>query len=114
MDRARGFATKLQALGCRFALDHFGAGFGSFYYLKHIPFDYVKIDGEFIRNLPASSTDQLILDSIVQMSMGSASTPLPSSSATRRPSRLLKDSRVDYAQGFSLGKPRPVSEALSL
>jgi EAL domain-containing protein (putative c-di-GMP-specific phosphodiesterase class I) len=70
MDRARGFATRLRALGCGFALDDFGAGFGSFYYLKHIPFDYVKIDGEFIRNLPASSTDQLILDSIVQMSKG--------------------------------------------
>ncbi len=88
MARARGFATTLQSLGCRFALDDFGAGFGSFYYLKHIPFDYVKIDGEFIRNLPVSKTNQLILDSIVQMSTrASGSTRSRSSSAIKR---LLK------------------------
>ena len=67
---ARTFAARLTDVGCGFALDDFGAGFGSFYYLKYLPFDYVKIDGEFIRNLPGSSTDQLILDSIVQMCRG--------------------------------------------
>jgi diguanylate cyclase (GGDEF)-like protein/PAS domain S-box-containing protein len=113
MDRARGFATQLRALGCRFALDDFGAGFGSFYYLKHIPFDYVKVDGEFIRNLPASSTDQLILDSIVQMSRGLGKHTIAECVGDAATVELLKESRVDYAQGFYLGKPRPVAEALS-
>jgi diguanylate cyclase (GGDEF)-like protein/PAS domain S-box-containing protein len=111
MDRARGFATKLRTLGCGFALDDFGAGFGSFYYLKHIPFDYVKIDGEFIRNLPSSSTDQLILDSIVQMSKGLGKHTIAEFVGDSETVQVLKEHGVDYAQGYYLGKPRPVSEA---
>jgi diguanylate cyclase (GGDEF)-like protein len=113
MDRGRGFATKLQSLGCLFALDDFGAGFGSFYYLKHIPFDYVKIDGEFIRNLPASSTDQLILDSIVQMSRGLGKHTIAEFVGDSETVAVLKEHGVDYGQGFHLGRPRPVSEVLA-
>jgi diguanylate cyclase (GGDEF)-like protein/PAS domain S-box-containing protein len=113
MDRARGFATRLRALGCGFALDDFGAGFGSFYYLKHIPFDYVKIDGEFIHNLPASSTDQLILDSIVQMSKGLGKHTIAEFVGDRETVEVLKAHGVDYAQGYHLGRPRPVAEALA-
>ena len=112
MDRARSFASSLTKIGCRFALDDFGAGFGSFYYLKHIPFDYVKIDGEFIRNLPASSTDQLILDSIVQMSNGLGKRTIAEFVGDHETVELLKQHGVDYAQGYHLGRPRPVTEAL--
>jgi diguanylate cyclase (GGDEF)-like protein/PAS domain S-box-containing protein len=113
MDRARGFATRLRALGCGFALDDFGAGFGSFYYLKHIPFDYVKIDGEFIHNLPASGTDQLILDSIVQMSKGLGKHTIAEFVGDRETVEVLKAHGVDYAQGYHLGRPRPVADALA-
>ena len=113
MDRARGFATRLRALGCGFALDDFGAGFGSFYYLKHIPFDYVKIDGEFIHNLPSSSTDQLILDSIVQMSKGLGKHTIAEFVGDGETVEVLKAHGVDYAQGYHLGRPRPVAEALA-
>jgi diguanylate cyclase (GGDEF)-like protein/PAS domain S-box-containing protein len=113
MDRARGFATRLRTLGCGFALDDFGAGFGSFYYLKHIPFDYVKIDGEFIHNLPASSTDQLILDSIVQMSKGLGKHTIAEFVGDAETVEVLKVHGVDYAQGYHIGRPRPVAEALA-
>jgi diguanylate cyclase (GGDEF)-like protein/PAS domain S-box-containing protein len=112
MDRAYGFASRLRAIGCGFALDDFGAGFGSFYYLKHLPFDYVKIDGEFIRNLPASSTDQLILDSIVQMSKGLGKRTIAEFVGDDDTVQVLKQHGVDYAQGYHVGKPRPVATAL--
>ncbi len=113
MDRARGFASTLHSLGCGFALDDFGAGFGSFYYLKHIPFDYVKIDGEFIRNLASSSTDQLIVDSIVQMSRGLEKRTIAEFVGDEETVDVLKAHGVDYGQGFHLGRPRPVSETLA-
>jgi EAL domain-containing protein (putative c-di-GMP-specific phosphodiesterase class I) len=65
IEHARALSLQLRALGCELALDDFGAGFASFYYLKHLRFDYLKIDGEFISNLCATPTDQLVVKAIV-------------------------------------------------
>src|SRR6202035_2424583 len=65
MGRARAFCEGVQALGCAVALDAFGSGFGSFQYLKHLPFDFLKIDGDFIRGLPGSHTHQLVVKALV-------------------------------------------------
>ena len=70
MEQARAFAERLTRLGCRFALDDFGAGFSSFYYLKYLPLDYLKIDGDFIRSLTSSVTDQLVVKSMVDIARG--------------------------------------------
>jgi diguanylate cyclase (GGDEF)-like protein/PAS domain S-box-containing protein len=112
MNHAVKFAAQLNELGCRLSLDDFGAGFGSFYYLKYIPFDFVKIDGEFIRQLPSSPTDQLILDSIVQMSRGLGKRTIAESAADQETVEILRARGVDLAQGYHLGRPRPVDVAL--
>ena len=67
---AREFADRLRALGCSFSLDDFGAGFGSFYYLKYLPFHDLKIDGEFITHCLSNPTDQLVIDAVVTLARG--------------------------------------------
>jgi EAL domain-containing protein (putative c-di-GMP-specific phosphodiesterase class I) len=110
MDQARRFVARLTDIGCRFALDDFGAGFGSFYYLKYLSLDYLKIDGEFIRNLPASATDQLILKAIVQMAEGLGKQTIAEFVGNKETLRLLREYGVHYAQGYHVGRPRPLAE----
>ncbi|MDX6638939.1 MAG: hypothetical protein QOJ01_2450, partial [Solirubrobacterales bacterium] len=67
MDEARRLATTVRELGCRFALDDFGAGFGSFYYLKHFQVDLLKIDGEFVRGIINSEIDKRMVGAMVEI-----------------------------------------------
>jgi EAL domain-containing protein (putative c-di-GMP-specific phosphodiesterase class I) len=110
IERARRFAERLAELGCAFALDDFGAGFGSFYYLKHLPFDYLKIDGDFIRQLPASKADQLTVKAIVQIAHGLGKRTVAEFVGDEQTVRLLHRYGVDYAQGYHVAKPQSVRE----
>jgi diguanylate cyclase (GGDEF)-like protein/PAS domain S-box-containing protein len=105
---AKEFARQMHDLGCGFALDDFGAGFASFYYLKHLSFDLLKIDGEFIRNLPSSPTDQLVVRSVVDIATGLGKSTVAESVGDQATVDLLRAYGVDYAQGFFLGKPGPL------
>ena len=108
VDRAKQFARELRALGCSFALDDFGSGFASFYYLKHLEFDYLKIDGEFIKNLPSSETDQLVVRSLVQIATGLGRKTIAEFVGDEETVQILREYGVDFAQGFHLGKPQPL------
>ena len=108
VDRARDFARQLSNLGCEFALDDFGAGFASFYYLKHLQFDYLKIDGEFIKDLPSSHTNQVIVKSVVQMAQGLGKKTIAEFVEDEPTLDLLRDYGVDYAQGYHIAKPAPL------
>ncbi len=106
MRRAREFCAGVQALGCSIALDDFGAGFGSFQYLKHLPFTLLKIDGEFIRGLMRSRTDQLVVKAIVQLARGLGRSTIAEFVGDPATLGLLRLMGVDYGQGYELGRPR--------
>ena len=110
--RAQHFAARLADLGCRFALDDFGAGFGSFYYLKHLPFDYLKIDGEFVRHSAVDATDQLVIQAVVDIARGLGKRTIAEHVGDRETAELLHRMGVDHAQGFHLGEPAPLGDWL--
>jgi diguanylate cyclase (GGDEF)-like protein/PAS domain S-box-containing protein len=108
VDRARMLATQLGELGCEFAVDDFGAGFASFYYLKHLAFDFVKIDSEFITQLRDNTTNQLVVKSIVDITRGLGKRTIAECVGDRETVELLQHFGVDYGQGFYLGEPEPI------
>ena len=110
VDRARRFAHALAELGGEFALDDFGAGFASFYYLKHMVFDYVKIDGEFIRSLPDSHVNQLVVKSVVGIAAGMGKRTVAEFVGDEATMDLLRGYGIDYAQGFYLARPRAIED----
>ena len=112
--RARAFADRLGALGCRFALDDFGAGFGSFYYLKHLPFDFLKIDGEFVRHCAASSVDRVIISSLVGVANGLGKRTIAEYVDDQATIDLLRELGVDLAQGYGIGKPAALEQWLGV
>ena len=107
---ARRFAERLTQLGCRFALDDFGAGFGSFYYLKHLPFDYLKIDGEFVSGCLGNRTDQLVIEAVVRIARGLGKETVAEFVSDPQLEQFVRSQGVDYAQGFHVGRPVPVAE----
>ncbi|HXW58419.1 MAG TPA: EAL domain-containing protein [Solirubrobacteraceae bacterium] len=105
MRRARDFCAGAQRLGCAIALDDFGAGFGSFQYLKHLPFTYLKIDGGFIRGLTSSRTDQLVVSALVQLAHGMGRRTIAEFVADSPTLQMVAEHGVDLAQGYAIGPP---------
>ena len=109
VNQAAEFIRRLKGLGCKFALDDFGVGFSTFYHLKHLPVDYLKIDGDFIRDLANEPLDQHIVRSIVQIAQAMDIQTIAECVEDETTLRLLRDYGIDYAQGFVIDRPRPVS-----
>jgi diguanylate cyclase (GGDEF)-like protein/PAS domain S-box-containing protein len=112
IDRARELASELRELGCRFALDDFGSGFASFSYLKHLDFDYLKIDGEFIRHLSRTPTDQLVVRAVVEIARGLDTQTVAEFVGDDPTVELLRSMGIDYGQGYHLGRPGPLELVL--
>jgi len=111
-EAAAGFADRLTEFGCQVAIDDYGAGFGPFHYLKSIPFDLIKIDGSFVRDMPNSDADQLTVQAIVQVAHGLGKTTIAEYVQDDVTIQMLREYGVDMAQGYHLGRPVDVAEAL--
>lgn len=109
-DRAQAFAHRMKQAGCCFALDDFGAGFGSFARLKRLTFDYVKIYGEFVAAAAESEVDRAVMRSIIRLAHDLGKQVVAEHVADERTLELVTREKVDLAQGFQIGPPMPIDE----
>jgi len=112
IDAALRFTDALRALGCRLALDDFGAGFASFYYLKHVPFDDVKIDGEFVRDCVTNERDRAIIRAMVDVARSLGRRTVAECIEDEATLEIVAAHGIDLAQGFYLGAPTSIDALL--
>ncbi|MBJ7470845.1 MAG: EAL domain-containing protein [Solirubrobacteraceae bacterium] len=113
MDQAEHLSGRLAQLGCRLALDDFGAGFASFYHLKALPLEFIKLDGEFIRHLPVSADDLLVVQAVQGVAVGMGRTVIAEQIEDRATAEVLLRLGVRYGQGYHFARPAPAYEVLA-
>ncbi|WP_088329839.1 EAL domain-containing protein [Lacimicrobium sp. SS2-24] len=107
------FIDTLRDMGCRFALDDFGAGMSSFTYLKNMAVDYVKIDGSFVRNMCRDRSDYATVKAIHEIASSMGKQTIAEFVSDKESCRALTALGIDYGQGFALGKPVPLTTVLT-
>ena len=105
MADARAFARTVTGMGCGLGLDDFGTGFSSFSYLKELPVQHLKLDVEFIRNLPSSPVDQKLVQAMVQFAKAFGQETVAEGIEDADTLAMVRAFEVDYAQGFHIGEP---------
>jgi diguanylate cyclase (GGDEF)-like protein len=105
LDHAQHVLQGLIGFGCRLALDDFGKGFSSLSYLKHLPVEFIKIDGAFVRNLGDDPIDQAMVRSIVQVAQALDKQTIAEFVQDQKSVELLRAAGVDYLQGYFIGRP---------
>lgn len=101
---------QLSEMGCAFSIDDFGTGFSTFAYLKNLPAETVKIDGSFVVELINSSIDRALVKSIREVAFALGKKTVAEFVENKETLDLLREIQVEYAQGYYLGKPKPLSE----
>ena len=110
---AKDFLRTLRGRGYEFALDDFGMGFSSFYQLKNLDVDYLKIDGSFIRNLSHDPVDKHLVLAMVHLARSLGKQTIAEFVEDGEILGMLREIGVDCAQGFYIGRPRPLDEVLA-
>ena len=109
------FIRALKKLGCRFSLDDFGSGMSSFAYLKHLPVDYLKIDGGFVKDMLLDPIDCAMVEAINNIGHVMGIRTIAEFVENDQIQQKLREMGVDYAQGYGIEKPHPLDQkALSM
>ena len=113
MSMAATTIRRLRARGSGFALDDFGVGVSSFYYLRELPFDILKIDGEFVRDLPTNRANQLIVRAMIDTAHGLGKITVAEYVESFEVADILRRLGCDYAQGHFYGMAQPARKLLA-
>jgi diguanylate cyclase (GGDEF)-like protein/PAS domain S-box-containing protein len=113
MEHARRFIGVLHGMGCRFALDNFGSGLGSFSNLKNLAVDYLKIDGSFIRSLARDSVNQTMVTAMIRLARTLNFKVVAEQVEDQAAMDAARRMGVDYLQGYAIGRPEPMGNALA-
>jgi diguanylate cyclase (GGDEF)-like protein len=100
----------LKSEGCSFALDDFGSGMSSYTYLKYLPVDYIKIDGVFVRDIVKDRIDRAMVQSINDIGHIMGKRTIAEYVENQQILALLNEIGVDYAQGFGIARPLPLTD----
>jgi len=104
------FIETLKDLGCQFALDDFGKGVSSFNYLKILPVDFLKIDGAFVKDMKQNNTDYVMVKAINEVGKSMGKKTIAECVENMNILPYLEELKVDYAQGYAIAEPRPLTE----
>jgi diguanylate cyclase (GGDEF)-like protein/PAS domain S-box-containing protein/excisionase family DNA binding protein len=107
VDVTQNFISQMKNLGCRFALDDFGAGFSSFYFLKRFDVDYLKIDGSFVRELARDNASRLFVRALCDVAGGLNKQVVAEWVEDQAVMDILVEMGVQYGQGFLFAHPLP-------
>ena len=113
LEAAMLFLKDMKKLGCKLALDDFGAGISSFRCLKTFPVDYLKIDGGLVEDIAVDVAARAMVTSIQQVAATMGMTTIAEWVSDDAILAVLREIGVDYAQGFALGRPEPLDAALT-
>ncbi|MCU0953625.1 MAG: EAL domain-containing protein [Hyphomicrobium sp.] len=105
MDMMKSFVDTLRELGCRIAIDDFGAGYTSFKNLKALQVDMVKIDGAFVKDLMADQADQAFIRTMVELARNFKLETVAEWVGDEEAARFLSRAGIDYLQGYHFGQP---------
>ena len=103
------FMRELKARGCHFALDDFGSGLSSFMYLKNLPVDYLKIDGQFIENVTRDPVDRSMVEAISQVGRAMGIRTIAERVESLEVLQELGRLGIGFAQGFHIAEPKSTS-----